>query len=39
MLRCYAAAGAPFMVAAGCEIPAPTPPANLRALCAPMTPG
>jgi MtaA/CmuA family methyltransferase len=38
MLRCYAAAGAPFMVAAGCEIPAPTPPANLRALCTPMTP-
>ena len=35
---CYAAAGPPFMVAAGCEIPAPTPPANLRALCTPIAP-
>jgi MtaA/CmuA family methyltransferase len=39
VLRCYAAAGAPYMVAAGCEIPAPTPPAHLRALCTPVTPG
>ncbi len=34
--RCAAAAGPPFMVAAGCEIPAPTPPANLAALCVPV---
>lgn len=38
MLRCYAEAGAPFMVNAGCEVPAPTPPAHLRALCTPITP-
>ena len=31
--RCYAQAGEPFMVAAGCEIPASTPPSNLEALC------
>jgi uroporphyrinogen-III decarboxylase len=31
--RCYAEAGEPFMVNAGCEIPAPTPPQNLSALC------
>jgi MtaA/CmuA family methyltransferase len=37
--RCYAEAGAPFMVNAGCEIPAPTPPQNLRALCLPIAPG
>jgi MtaA/CmuA family methyltransferase len=36
--RCYAEAGQPFMVAAGCEIPAPTPPPNLGALCLPITP-
>jgi len=36
--RCYAEAGDPFMVAAGCEIPAPTPPANLAALCRPIAP-
>jgi MtaA/CmuA family methyltransferase len=36
--RCHAAAGMPFMVAAGCEIPAPTPPAHLHALCTPITP-
>lgn len=29
-------AGWPFVVAAGCEIPAPTPPENLRALCEPL---
>jgi MtaA/CmuA family methyltransferase len=34
--RCHAAAGMPFMVAAGCEIPASTPPANLHALCTPI---
>lgn len=34
--RCYAAAGAPFLVAAGCEVPAATPPENLRALCTPL---
>jgi MtaA/CmuA family methyltransferase len=36
--RCYAEAGDPFMVNAGCEIPAATPPGNLRALCEPMAP-
>jgi len=36
--RCYAEAGPPFMVAAGCEIPAPTPPPNLSALCRPIAP-
>jgi len=36
--RCHAAAGMPFMVAAGCEIPALTPPAHLHALCTPITP-
>jgi uroporphyrinogen decarboxylase len=34
--RCHAEAGDPFMVNAGCEIPAATPPANLRALCRPI---
>jgi MtaA/CmuA family methyltransferase len=34
--RCYAEAGNPFMVNAGCEIPSRTPPENLRALCAPV---
>jgi MtaA/CmuA family methyltransferase len=29
--------GDPFMVAAGCEIPARTPAANLRALCEPLS--
>ena len=33
---CHAQAGEPFMIAAGCEIPAATPPANLRALCQPI---
>lgn len=33
---CYHQAGNPFMVAAGCEIPSATPPANLHALCAPV---
>ncbi len=32
----YAAAGDPYLVNAGCEIPPGTPPANLRALCEPM---
>ena len=36
--RCFAAAGMPFMVAAGCEVPAMTPPANLHALCMPIVP-
>jgi len=35
--RARDAAGAPFMVAAGCEIPAGTPPQNLRALCEPLS--
>lgn len=30
---CYAQAGNPFMVSAGCEIPSRTPLENLRALC------
>jgi len=38
VLRCHAEAGKPFMVAAGCEIPASTPPANLAALCRPIVP-
>jgi MtaA/CmuA family methyltransferase len=33
---CYAAAGNPWMVNAGCEIPPGTPEANLRALCEPV---
>jgi MtaA/CmuA family methyltransferase len=36
--RCYAAAGPPFLVNGGCEIPAPTPVAHLRALCQPLAP-
>jgi MtaA/CmuA family methyltransferase len=36
--RCYAEAGDPFMVTAGCEIPSGTPEANLRALCEPVAP-
>lgn len=35
---CAAAAGPRFMVNAGCEIPAATPPAHLQALCAPLAP-
>lgn len=34
----WQAAGAPFLVNAGCEIPAGTPADNLRALCAPLVP-
>jgi MtaA/CmuA family methyltransferase len=34
----YARAGDPYMVNAGCEIPAGTPHENLRALCEPMRP-
>jgi MtaA/CmuA family methyltransferase len=37
--RARDAAGLPFMVAAGCEIPAGTPDANLRALCEPLAAG
>lgn len=36
--RCYADAGSPYFVNAGCEIPASTPPANLAALCRPLSP-
>ncbi len=36
--RCRAAAGPRFLVNAGCEIPAATPPAHLRALCTPIVP-
>lgn len=32
----YAKVGNPYMVTAGCEIPAGTPPANLKALCRPI---
>lgn len=32
----YAAAGNPYMVMAGCEIPSGTPPDNLKALCEPI---
>jgi MtaA/CmuA family methyltransferase len=32
----YAQAGNPYMVSAGCEIPAGTPAENLRALCEPV---
>lgn len=31
--KAYAEAGNPYLVNAGCEIPAGTPPANLKALC------
>jgi MtaA/CmuA family methyltransferase len=34
--RCYAQAGNPFMVNAGCEIPPGTPVENLRAFCEPI---
>ncbi len=36
VLDSYAAAGAPFFVNAGCEIPAGTPIENLKALCEPV---
>lgn len=36
VLDCYAQAGNPFMVNAGCEIPSGTAPANLLALCEPI---
>jgi MtaA/CmuA family methyltransferase len=36
VLDCYARAGNPFMVNAGCEIPSRTPVENLRALCEPV---
>lgn len=35
---CYRAAGAPFLVAAGCEIPSGTPDAHVHALCEPLAP-
>ncbi len=35
---CYERVGDPFLVGAGCEIPPGTPPANLLALCQPITP-
>lgn len=36
VLDCYAQAGNPFMVCAGCEIPSRTPNENLRAFCEPV---
>jgi len=36
MLQAYRQVGNPFMVNAGCEIPPPTPPENLKALCQPI---
>jgi len=36
MLNTYQQAGNPFMINAGCEIPAGTPPRNLKALCEPI---
>lgn len=33
---CQAAAGAPYCVAAGCELPVNTPPVNVAALCEPL---
>jgi len=36
MRRSYEAVGNPFLVNAGCEIPAGTPAENLRALCRPL---
>jgi MtaA/CmuA family methyltransferase len=36
LAQCYAVAGNPFMVNAGCEIPPGTPPANLHAFCEPL---
>ena len=36
LLGCYRAAGNPFLVNAGCEIPAATPTENLHALCEPL---
>ena len=35
--RCRQAAGHPFMVCAGCEVPSGTPVENLKALCEPLT--
>jgi uroporphyrinogen decarboxylase len=36
VLSCYEQSGNPFMVNAGCEIPAATPAENLLALCEPV---
>lgn len=38
VLRCRSAAAGPFLIAAGCEIPAATPKAHLHALCTPIPP-
>jgi MtaA/CmuA family methyltransferase len=38
LAEAYARAGDPYLVNAGCEIPAGTPVANLRALCEPVPP-
>ena len=35
--RAYEQVGNPFLAGAGCEIPAGTPPENLRALCEPLS--
>ncbi len=37
VLGAYRKAGNPYMVNAGCEIPSGTPPANLTALCQPLS--
>jgi len=37
VLEIYEIVGNPFIVNAGCEIPSGTPPANLKALCEPVT--
>ena len=37
--RIYREVGNPFLAGAGCEIPAGTPEANLRALCEPLAYG
>jgi uroporphyrinogen decarboxylase len=34
--KAYASVGNPYMVNAGCEIPAKTPEENLKALCNPI---
>ena len=37
VLRCYKDAGNPYMVNAGCEIPAGTPQENMKAFCEPVS--
>lgn len=39
VVQCFAEAGSPFMVCAGCEVPSGTPDDNLKALCEPLLPG